>query len=339
MQALQIIAQKAVNGHWQSTFDPVAPVDPSDWENARRFYYSTEKNKALLRKLLRRTTESDQQWRLSHPPNAKFLADLRANGFDASAWLASFSKMGDVQGKTWTVQLEQDPLRVLQMGNWFGTCLSVEDINAFAAIANAVEINKQVLYLRDERGVVIGRKLLALNAQGCLFGFRSYGAGSVDDSWRKDRPLIWVKILFDLACLEIARRINGRLFQFSDDAPEGSRLELAADWYDDGPEEVDWWVARADLAEALSRGDRDTVAEAVLTHIQQTGLDMNEDSHRVPETLRALLWLGDSAGRVVHSLGASFFPRQCARFLREQSPSAAVQALFGKSSEDASPRV
>ena len=93
---------------------------------------------------------------------------VRSNGFAPESWLASYSKTMKIHGEEWSLQLENIPLKVLQMGNLFGRCLSVDDSNAFSAIANAVEINKQVLYIRDSRGVVIGRKLIGLSPNGRL---------------------------------------------------------------------------------------------------------------------------------------------------------------------------
>jgi hypothetical protein len=72
-------------------------------------------------------------------------------------------------------------------------------VNAFAAIASAVEISKRVLHLEDERGRIIGRKLIGITAQGQLFGFRSYGAACLDDLDTPERPHVWIKVLFDLA--------------------------------------------------------------------------------------------------------------------------------------------
>ncbi len=38
--------------------------------------------------------------------------------------------------------LEGDPLRILQMGNYFDTCLSIDRDTAFSTVANAVDANK-----------------------------------------------------------------------------------------------------------------------------------------------------------------------------------------------------
>ena len=79
------------------------------------------------------------------------------------------------------------------MGNLFNTCLSVGDSNAFSTVANACEINKQVLYLSNEKGHIIGRKLIALSKNGNLYGFNTYGHAE------KSPIGPWVKILFDFS--------------------------------------------------------------------------------------------------------------------------------------------
>src|SRR5206468_12716541 len=79
-----------------------------------------------------------------------------------------------VPGGRLHVYLERDPLRVLQMGNLFDTCLSFGGVNTFSTIANACELNKRVVYARDGLGRIAGRKLIGVTGEGTLFGFRTY---------------------------------------------------------------------------------------------------------------------------------------------------------------------
>ncbi|MFH0836777.1 MAG: hypothetical protein V1870_01485, partial [Candidatus Aenigmatarchaeota archaeon] len=79
------------------------------------------------------------------------------------------SKIGDV-----TVYTEQDMLKILQMGNYFSnSCLALGKGNTCSTVANAVDINKRVLYA-TMNGEVIGRKLIALNDDGEIVQFRTY---------------------------------------------------------------------------------------------------------------------------------------------------------------------
>ena len=55
------------------------------------------------------------------------------------------------------MRLERDPLSILQLGNYFDTCLSFGAFNAFSTVANACELNKRVVYAVDDRGFVLVR--------------------------------------------------------------------------------------------------------------------------------------------------------------------------------------
>jgi hypothetical protein len=79
------------------------------------------------------------------------------------------SKVGEI-----TIYAEQDPLKVLQMGNVVqGSCLALGKGNAWSTVANVADINKVVLYVEMD-GEIIGRKLIALNENGELVQFRTY---------------------------------------------------------------------------------------------------------------------------------------------------------------------
>jgi hypothetical protein len=82
------------------------------------------------------------------------------------------------------------------------------------------------------------------------------------------------------------RRARGEFDRSPDPETAAAALRLAADWYNDGPEPFDWWIARADLAERIIGGDKDSVALAVLRHIHEHGLDAARPSHHAIETLR-----------------------------------------------------
>lgn len=322
--ALARITREAVRAHWGEVF--CALSGSVDWDNALHFYYSAEQNKAVLRNLLRHVATQDQQWLLRHPPNAAFLDELRRKGLEAEAWLQPYEKIVPVHGERWSARLEQDPLRVLQMGNLFGTCLSVDDCNAFAAIANAVEINKQVLYLRDSNDTIIGRKLIGLTSDGRLFGFRSYGAVCLEDLDGFERPRVWIKILFDLACLELLRRVDGRFDRSEDPDNAADSLRLSADWYNDGPEPFDWWIL--DHGEAILADQREPVAQAVTERFRGCDPNAKAVQNDALPTLRALLWLDDDAAGVLESIDTGSLGAAGQRFLLHQTQSEAVRALL-----------
>jgi hypothetical protein len=128
-----------------------------------------------------------------------------------------------VPGGVVRLHLETDPLRVLQMGNYFGTCLSAGDFNAFSTVPNAAEQNKRVLYARDAAGRVIGRKLVGVTTEGTLVGFHTYTSLAGEAENRAVRACVG-RYLRDFA---------GRCALPLADSGTVPTL-FAEDWYDDG---------------------------------------------------------------------------------------------------------
>ncbi len=118
------------------------------------------------------------------------------------------------------LKLEDDPLEVFRMGGHFQTCLSPGSFNYFSVFTNAADINKRVIYARDDAGRVVGRCLLALTGDGWLLVFQAYC---------HDGTLGFETICSDFAD-DLAERMGTRR------VPDGEVPALvASDWYDDGP--------------------------------------------------------------------------------------------------------
>jgi len=144
------------------------------------------------------------------------------------------------------------------------------------------------LYLRNEKGHVVGRKLIALHDSGKIFGFNTYGKTT---STHENRQA-WIKIMFDLFCLNESRRIKAQLGG-GDDIEEVSEddFRFSLKWYFDCLEPFDWWVHR--LFEEDSLADKRDI-KIVIRALQE------EDSQRSLkkgdfETIRALLFIGEDA--------------------------------------------
>jgi hypothetical protein len=130
--------------------------------------------------------------------------------------------------------LEQDPLGILQMGNYFDTCLSFGQINAFSTVANACELNKRVIYAYDGAGKVVGRKLIGINRDGNLIGFYTYSTLGEENGKA-------LRAIFRRYCADFAQKCGLAL------AEEGTIPRLFAErWYDDGV--VPWSDAEDDRA-------------------------------------------------------------------------------------------
>ncbi|WP_395140452.1 hypothetical protein, partial [Armatimonas sp.] len=115
-----------------------------DVMNAALLTLDITENRRLLIRLLRAYFDGDRDWALRQKPNVVYLEALTARGIDARAWRTPHGE--SVNGLH--LHLETDPLHVLQMGNYFDTCLSFGGINAFSTVANACDANKRVLYVR-----------------------------------------------------------------------------------------------------------------------------------------------------------------------------------------------
>lgn len=153
---------------------------------------------------------------------------------DRAAWLDTAPRRyrcAAVAGGHVRRHLKRDPLRILQMGNYFDTCLSFGGVNAFSTVANACELNKRVVYATDSSGRVVGRKLIGITAAGALIGFRTYSA------LRDPAGNATLRAIFRRYLAEFAARCG---LPLADDGMV-PRLFVAA-WYDDGavpwPEEA-----------------------------------------------------------------------------------------------------
>lgn len=116
-------------------------------------------------------------WNLAdEPANRKFVEYLRQLGIDPQPWLdppGTVVRVGK-NGSRVRLSFESDPLEIFQMGTPFGTCLSPGSCNYFSTLANAADINKHVIFARDDRGQVAGRCLVAIAQNGGLLAFHPY---------------------------------------------------------------------------------------------------------------------------------------------------------------------
>ncbi|MCB9644218.1 MAG: hypothetical protein H6728_14170 [Myxococcales bacterium] len=109
------------------------------------------------------------------PKNQAWLASFAKNGMDADGWRKGFSETFVWEGKTYRCETESSPFEAMKMGSYFGTCLSLSGGGyAEQALVCAWDINKHVIYIRNAKGYVVGRKLIACTSQGELLGYRLY---------------------------------------------------------------------------------------------------------------------------------------------------------------------
>ncbi|NJN18552.1 MAG: hypothetical protein HC822_20985 [Oscillochloris sp.] len=216
------------------------PLD-DDLLNGLLFFAGEDVSQPLLQALLRAHMAGDSGWRERLPENAAFLARLQQRGIDPAAWLAARPRMvhlADAPGERISLRMATTGLQVLQMGNYFDTCLAREGVNAFSALSNAIDLNKRVLYAYRADGQVLGRKLIALSNEGRLLGYHCYTRG-----------------LNDSASAALAEAMRRYLLEFAaacglETADHGDVENLVAEhWYNDGAQP---WTTEA----AVGAGSR-----------------------------------------------------------------------------------
>jgi len=179
----------------------------------------------LGRRLLRLRCGPPPWNMLDHPANQAFLARMRRQGMDPDPWAnpGEPCEFTGKKGQKVYLALETDPLEILHMGRYFQTCLSPGNDNFFSTVANALDVNKQVIYARDKQGKVVGRCLLAVSQEGGLLTFEPYC---------HDGSLGFQEMVAEFAG-DLATRMNTAL------AARGRVQPLVApDWYDDGPRDL-----------------------------------------------------------------------------------------------------
>ncbi len=196
--------------------------------NASLLSLDVRPNRKWLRAMLRAHAEGRTDWRRNVVENDNFLRAMESQGKVTELWLGCFDRHYTLpSGERVSLQVEMDPLHTLQMGNYFGTCLSLGGCNSDSAVANAVELNKRVVFARTERGKYVGRQLVGLNEDGRLVGFRVYDTSGPSEH----SPL---KVLFYRFGCEFAARCGLEM------ADEGEVPVLfVRDWWDDGVEPWD----------------------------------------------------------------------------------------------------
>jgi len=192
--------------------------------NAVRLYSGLKENRRVLRRLLKAWFEGERDWVQNHPANRDWLNRAREAGKDLDAWLRGWRK-NFRKPRRLRLYISQDPLEVLQMGQLFGSCLRIGGEFSHSAVANAVDVNKHVIYARDENDQIVARRLIAIDSKFRLVCFAIYSVS--------DEPL---NPPFDRFCLEFARECG--LAIIHPDIDYEVEPLVAKAWYDDGAVKV-----------------------------------------------------------------------------------------------------
>jgi len=162
---------------------------------------------------------------IDDPANKHFITGMEQRGVNMEPWLnpPAPQQFIGANGRVVYLQFETDPLEIFQMGAYFNTCLSPDDFNFFSVFANAADINKHVIYARDERQQVVGRCLLALTQEGNLLTFEPYC---------HDPKLGFANMVAEVVT-ELATQM-GVSIHIKGLVP----ALVAPNWYDDGPRDL-----------------------------------------------------------------------------------------------------
>lgn len=127
-----------------------------------------------LRRMLTATLAGDSEWKLRHPRSTEWFA--RHPNLDRELWLKGIETRGQIEGiGEIRIAVESDPFEALKLGTYVGSCLGRGGNLEYSAAAVVLDVNKQVVYARDERGAVVGRQLLAVSEADELVCFGVYG--------------------------------------------------------------------------------------------------------------------------------------------------------------------
>ena len=131
-----------------------------------------EENRRALRKFLAAHWEGRTDYRQTHPLTLRWLA--AHPGLDLEAWQRGVTLRAETNLGMVTLSVEQNPLEALKLGTYVGSCLGLGGSFAYSAAAVVLDINKQVVYARSERGTVVGRQLVAISENDQLVCYEVY---------------------------------------------------------------------------------------------------------------------------------------------------------------------
>lgn len=174
---LRSTLDRALQEIFREVFRLELPAMTPRWRDLARLALSLGKNRLQLALLLRTALERPGSYCTPSLPENRAWIERARGRMNVDAWLSRRRAVVSLGGQPFSLECEDDPLEALRMGVPFGTCLSIEGGgNMHAAVLNALDVNKRVLYLRSSTRAVVGRQLLAISTDFRLLGYRVYSA-------------------------------------------------------------------------------------------------------------------------------------------------------------------
>lgn len=185
---------------------------------------SASHNRRAGKRALERHQRGGDVTRLLHPSNISWLK-RPLSFWRPAVWLMGITvreqlpSIGEV-----CVQTESRFDEILKMGTYVHSCLSIGGCNQHSAIANALDVNKRVLYMHDEEGKFIARQLLAITKERKLACFMVYHA---DHGYGKE--------LIQACFARVNQQFSDQLgLSIQDQHEYEIETVVTRDWYDDG---------------------------------------------------------------------------------------------------------
>lgn len=218
LQELQIIGERHLKQGFELTFN-----SNKDIKHALKLYHTLRKgeSKRAFKKFIDEyLRKGNTEYILSHPLTRTWLD--KHSKIDLNIWQQGIKEFF-ADGLDF--QIEREPLEVLKIGSYAGTCLGIGGIWTESAVATLLDINKQVLYLRDKKGQMIARQILAISDDDQLVAFEVYPLNSKKE----------IKQAFLDYDTEFAKLLGIPLYEEEQDenADYEISLILAKNWWDD----------------------------------------------------------------------------------------------------------
>ncbi|OKH34222.1 hypothetical protein NIES2101_39350 [Calothrix sp. HK-06] len=181
-----------------------------------------QRNNRCFRKFLKAYWNNQPNYIINHPLTQTWLK--QHSKININLWMngIEYRKLVDQIGAV-EIKLESEPLEVLKLGTYVGTCLGLGGICSDSAVAVLLDINKQVLYARNKEGIIIARQLVAISEEEELVCFYVYPDG-VSTS---------IKKIFREYDVKFAEALGIKLFQNSTDSNYNVENIISESWWDD----------------------------------------------------------------------------------------------------------